>query len=226
MNRTLCLLGLLIGFSSIPLASQAQVEPPLALLRLRAQGGGSLFGRAEYDLPATEESLPPTSTVLSTADLRCGGSALFGRRFSIDFDAGYTSWQTRYFESYGRSRSRSVHARLGPALRIPLGRSGRAPSLFVSLAAGPAFSFVPNDAAHVAVTEDISPRAGFVVSWAHGIEIPLKPNRFGLRVQLDWDFMRVSYRVRRDGPAGALPTSHFEDLLRRPVLLVGLWVQP
>jgi hypothetical protein len=92
--------------------------------------------------------------------------------------------------------------------------------------AGPAFAAISSDVPHIQVREETSARASFAVAWSHGIEIPLVPARFGLRLQGNVEWLGANWHTHYVGPMGSLGGENQGLVMRRFVPLFGVWVQP
>ncbi len=200
-------------------------------LRFYLEVGGSLSGRASYSgsgggLPRTMNDSADPERVKPSGDVRLGATLPFNRWFALDIAGGHTGLQTRYFESYGRSeRSHVVNLRAGPMLRLMPGRRRASPTFFTSVTAGPSWAFISSEVAHVRVEGVTSPKTRFVVAWSLGMEIPLIPDAFGLRLQANYEWLRADYTSELETFSEVLSRDTLAVSVRRTVGLFGIWVQ-
>jgi hypothetical protein len=199
---------------------------------LVGQLGFSPWGRAD-NYPeggeAEEEDdgtgLGDYGEMLPALDLRVGVDYLPSRWFAASLSVGASRWQTELFETIGRGPSYTLDALLMPRFRIPLSRRRPGFALFVGAGAGPALSFVSDNTVHAQVSEQLDSRIGYSVAWTHGADFQIV-RRIGLRVQIDAKWTAVRYDLRRTGPHGALASTRFDDMLTRPLFLIGVWFRP
>lgn len=201
-------------------------------LRLYLLLGGSVSGRASYSLPngdlprRSDEGFAPPKNVRPSGDIRIGATLPIKRWLALDVAGTYTSLQTQYFQRHGRQqRSRVVNLRVGPMLRKHTGRRRASPILLASLSAGPSWAFISSDLPYVNVRENTSPKTSFVVAASIGMEIPLSPDVFGLRLQLNYEWLRADYASQREAAGEDLGTDNLKVKLGRTVGLLGIWVQ-
>lgn len=200
-------------------------------LRYYLEVGGSVSGRAAYSspdgsLPRPTRDSPNPERVFPAADVRLGVTVPLKRWLAIDIAGAHNSLRTRYFEGYGRNeRSHVVNLRVGPLVRLHTGRRRASPTLFTSVTAGPSWAFIASEVPHIRVKENTSPKTRFVVAWSLGMEIPLVPDAFGLRLQANYEWLRADYQSELEASGEVLSRDTLAVSVRRTVGLFGIWVQ-
>lgn len=182
---------------------------------------------ANGDLPRRwDNGLALPENVRPSGDIRIGATLPIKRWLALDLAGTHTGLQTQYFQRHGRQqRSHVVNLRVGPMLRKHTGRRRASPILLASLTAGPSWAFISSELPHVNVREKTSPKTSFVVAASVGMEIPLIPDKFGLRLQINYEWLRADYASQRESAGKDLGTDNLKVKLGRTVGLIGIWVQ-
>ena len=197
--------------------------PPVYLWRIAVEAGGTgAAGRIDHY--ADGKRVPVGryhgySNTDGAFDLRLTVQRVFGKRFALGGQFGWTNWQSDHLEEALRLRSDYVSLAVQPLLRLPLGRCRYCPALVMAGSVGVALAVRGKHEYQGDARERSELGVGAVWAARAGLEQPLGSRvrlRFTTGYEGAWLRHRVTYRE--------LGSEVLSFLVQRPMTTLGVSV--